>query len=261
MTSLFASAQSFEGVVKDAKTRQPLPYVNIGIVGKSVGTVTDSAGRYKMNFAGHEGDVIKFSMIGYTAQSFKVADFLADNKQTIFLQPSVTELKEVKVSNRKWKEGILGNASKSESTNAGFSTDRLGHEIGSIIKIKRSPTFLKKFNVHITDAPAYPVKLRLNFYTLKKGLPDQLLQNQNIFVDVQPGQKDIHLNLEPYNIYVDDNFFAGLEWIENGKGHGLMFSAYLSLLGSGAIIARETSQANWEKVGIAGLAFNILAEY
>ncbi|QHS56980.1 carboxypeptidase-like regulatory domain-containing protein [Mucilaginibacter sp. 14171R-50] len=260
-SGLFANAQVFDGVVKDAKTNLPLPYVNVGIIGKAVGTVTDSLGRYKINLAGHDADTLKLSMIGYIAQTYKVAGFINGNKQIIALQPSVTELKEVKVSNKKWKEVVLGNTSQSENTNAGFDANRLGHEIGTIIKIKKSPTYLKRFNAHITDAPLYPVKLRLNFYTLKKGMPDQLMQNQNIFVDVPAGQKDIHVNLEPYNIFAENNFFVSLEWIENSKGHGLMFSAYLSLFGSGAIISRETSQADWEKEGIAGVAFNILAEY
>lgn len=260
-SSLLAKAQSFEGTVKDAKTGQPLPYVNVGIVGKSVGTVTDSAGSYKINLTGHEAYVLKLSMIGYLAQTYNVSDFIRADKKILALQPSVTELKEVKVTNRKWKEGYLGNTSQSDNTNAGFSDNRLGHEIGTVIKLKKSPTFLKRFNVHITDAPRYPVKLRLNFYSLKNGMPDQLLQNENIYVDVQPGQKDIHVNLEPYSIYPEGNFFASLEWIDNSKGHGLMFSAYLSLLGSGAVITRETSQANWEKIGMAGVAFNILAEW
>jgi hypothetical protein len=261
LPALFAHAQVFDGIVKDAKTNQPLAYVNVGIIGKSVGTVTDSAGRYMLNLSGHDADTLKLSMIGYAPATYKIASFITDAHKIILLKPSVTQLKEVKVSNRKWKEGILGNTSKSDNTNAGFSNNRLGHEIGTVIKIKRSPTYLKKFNVHISNAPQYPVKLRLNFYTLKKGMPDQLLQNQNIFIDVLPGQKDIAFNLEPYSIYVDDNFFASLEWIENSKGRGVMFSAYLSLFGSGAVISRETSQATWDKVGVAGIAFNILAEY
>ena len=262
-SALFANAQAFEGIIKDAKTNQPLPYVNIGIIGKSVGTVTDSAGRYKINLANHDTDSLKLSMIGYAAQTYQVATFVknAGTYKTLLLQPSVTQLKEVKVSNKKWKEVILGNTSQSDNSNAGFRQNILGHEIGTVIKIKKSPTFLKRFNVHITNAPLYPVRLRLNFYTLKKGMPDQLLQNQNIYVDVVAGQKDIHVDLVPYNIFVNDDFLASLEWIENGKGHGLMFSAYLSLFGSGAVISRETSQAVWEKEGIAGVAFNVLAEY
>jgi hypothetical protein len=260
-SALFAKAQIFQGVVKDAKSNLPMPYVNVGIIGKSVGTVTDSAGRYKINLTGHEADTLKLSMIGYVAQAFKISALAADAHRTILMQPSTTQLKEVKVTNKKWKEVILGNTSQSDNSDAGFDDNRLGHEIGTVIKIKKSPTFLKQFNVHIAHAAAYPVRLRLNFYTLKKGMPYQLLQNQNIYVAVMAGQKDIHVNLVPYNIYAEDDFFASLEWIESGKGQGLMFSAYLSIFGSGAVISRETSQANWEKVGIAGVAFNVLAEH
>ena len=257
---LFANAQVFDGLVKDGKTNLPLPYVNVGIIGKSVGTVTDSAGRYKLNLAGHDADTLKLSMIGYVPVTYKVSAFTSGSYKTISLQPSVTQLKEVKVKNRKWKEGILGNTSQSDNSNAGFSDNRLGHEMGTIIKIKRGPTYLKKFNVHISRAPTYPVKLRLNFYSLNRGLPDQLLQNQNIFVDVIAGQKDIQVDLTPYGIYVDDNFFASLEWVESAKGRGLMFSAYLSLFGS-SVISRGTSQDKWEKVSIAGMGFNLLAEW
>jgi hypothetical protein len=45
------------------------------------------------------------------------------------------------------------------------------------------------------------------------------------------------------------------------KGHGVMFSANLSLFGGGSIISRDTSQDKWEKVSIAGIGFNVLAEY
>jgi hypothetical protein len=81
---------------------------------------------------------------------------------------------------------------------------------------------------------------------------------KNIFVTVKKGDEKITVDLTPYNIVVDDKFFVSLEWIENAKGSGLMFSA--SLFGS-AIISRETSQDKWEKVGLAGVGFNVLASY
>ncbi|MDB5126599.1 carboxypeptidase-like regulatory domain-containing protein [Mucilaginibacter sp.] len=261
--SLFANAQIFEGLVKDAKTNLPLPYVNVGIIGKSVGTVTDSAGRYKLNLANHDTDSLKLSMIGYKALTYQVANFLknANTHKTLLLQPAVTQLKEVKVNNHKWKEVILGNTTQSKSSNAGFRDNRLGYEIGSIIKIKKSPIYIKQFNTAIASEITDSVKLRLNFYSVKDGMPDQLLQNQNIFVTVKKGQQNLNVNLEPYNIYVDDKFFVSLEWIQNAKGHGVMFSANLSLFGGGSIISRDTSQDKWEKVSIAGIGFNVLAEY
>ena len=260
---LVAHAQFVDGIVKDAKTNQPLAYVNVGIIGKNVGTVTDSAGRYKLNLAGHDTDTLKLSMIGYMSITYQAATFLKNTaaNKTIIMQPSVTQLKEVRVTNRKWKDVILGNTTQSKSGNAGFRANRLGYEMGSIIKIKKSPTHLKQFNAAIASEVTDSVKMRLNFYSVKDGLPDQLLQHQNIFITIRKGQESLHINLEPYDIYVEDKFFVSLEWIQNANGHGVMFSANLSLFGGGSIISRETSQAKWEKVSIAGIGFNVLAEH
>ncbi len=252
-------AQVIEGTVRDSKTRENLPYVNVGIVGKGVGTVTDNAGAFKITMNGTDADSLKVSMIGYLPQTFPVSDLKKSiGTVNVLLEPSITALKEVKIYNHNFREVILGNTTQSKSTNAGFTSNQLGNEIGEIIKIKKSPTRLKHFNAAISRPASDSVKLRLNFYSVKDGMPDQILQQQNIFVTVKKGQETISVNLEPYNIIVEDKFFVSLEWIENTHGPGLMFSA--SLLSS-AIISREASQAKWEKVGLAGVGFNVLAEY
>jgi hypothetical protein len=252
-------AQVIEGIIKDSRTKERLPYVNVGIIGKGIGTVTDNAGAFKITVNANDADSLKVSMVGYRPKCFLVADLKkGTGALSIMLDPNVTALKEVKVYNRNFKEVILGNTTQSKSTNAGFTSNQLGNEIGEIIKIKKSPTRLKRFNAAISREATDSVKLRLNFYSVKDGMPDKILQQQNIFVTVQKGQDNISVNLEPYNIVVEDKFFVSLEWIENSRGPGLIFSA--SLLSS-AIIAREASQANWEKVGLAGVGFNVLAEY
>lgn len=253
-------AQTLSGLVKDAKTKEAVPFVNVGIIGKSVGTVTNDGGAFKISLANHGTDTLKFSMIGYKPQSFLVADLAKSPENLVInLIPDVRNLKEVKVSNRKWKTAVLGNTTKSQGTNAGFSSNALGHEIGAIIKIKKSPTWLKRFNASIVEnVLSDSVKLRLNIYSVKDGLPYQNILQQNIFVTVHKGDKEVNINLEPYNVMVDDKFFISLEWIQSARGRGIMFSA--SLLSS-AIIVRETSQAKWEKFGIAGVGFNVLAEY
>jgi hypothetical protein len=259
-TTLFAHAQMFDGVVKDAKTDQPLPYVNVGIIGKSVGTVSDTEGRYSISLTGHDADSLRISMIGYRPQSFLVEDFRKgySSYKSISLQPDLREIKEVRVTNHKWKQVVLGNTTKSQSTNAGFTSNKLGNEIGAIIKIKRAPTYLKQFNASISGDVTDSVQLRLNFYTVKDGLPDKPLQLQSVFVTIKKGDKNVTVDLEPYFIVVEDKFFVSLEWIKNARGHGIMFSASLF---SSAVISRETSQAGWEKEGIAGVGFNVLAEY
>jgi hypothetical protein len=253
-------AQGIEGVVKDSKTQETLPYVNIGLIGKATGTVTDAGGVFKLIVNDNDSDSLKISMIGYRPQTYLVGDL---KKQTgslnISLEPKVTALKEVKIYNRKFKEAILGNTTESKSSNAGFTSNQLGNEIGEIIKIKRSPTRIKRFNASMSNPLSTDsVKLRLNFYSVVDGMPDKILQQQNIFITVKKGQDKISVNLELYDIVVEDKFFVSLEWIENTKGRGIMFSASLF---SSAIIAREASQGKWEKTGLAGVGFNVLAEY
>lgn len=257
--AFFIYAQDFTGRVTDAKNNDPLPYVNVGIIGKNVGTVTDSNGSYKLNLTNHNNDSLRISMVGYMPQTYKVADIINLQSKTFILEPSTTQLKEVRVSNHKWKQSILGNTTRSKGTNASFNTGRPGNEIGTIIKIKKSPTYLKQFNASLSSSATLDsMTLRLNFYTVKDGLPDQLIQHQNIFVSVKRGQDMITVNLEPYNVVVEDKFFVSLEWIKQTRVQNLWFSASFF---SGSIIARNTSQAAWEKVGIAGLGFNVLAEY
>jgi len=261
LTTCFVSAkaQTFTGIVKDARTGETLPFVNVGIIGKGIGTVTDDKGHYAINLSNHDADSIRFSMIGYAPKVALISDFKqSGNRVDIALATSSKELKLVNITNRKWKESVLGNTTKSQNTNAGFNSNALGHEIGAIIKIKRAPTRLKRFNASISVGAADSVKLRLNIYSVKDGLPDKNLLQQNIYTTVRRGDKEVNIDLEPYNILVDDKFFVSLEWLQNTGGHGLMFSA--SLLSS-AIITRETSQDKWEKVGIAGVGFNVLAEY
>jgi hypothetical protein len=256
MQQALAHAQVLNGVVKDAKTSQNLAYVNVGIIGKGIGTVTGTDGHFALTLNNNAADSLRISMIGYLPQTFLVSKFKPG--AAIALVPDVRQLSEVKISGRKLKESILGNKTRSKTTDAGFNSNELGNEIGEMISIKRSPTYLKQFNASIARETSDTVKLRLNFYSVKNGRPDTILQQQNIFIKVQKGQDNISVDLTPYHIVVTNKFFVSLEWIENAPGPGLMFSA--SLLSS-PIISRETSQANWEKIGIAGIGFNILAAY
>jgi len=252
-------AQLITGKVKDAKTNETLPYVNVGIVGKGVGTVTNIDGDFKLSLSGHESDSLRISILGYHAQSFLIADLQKHpGALNVSLSPNSIQLKEVNIGNRKYKQSILGNTTKSKSVRAGFTSNYLGNEIGAIIKIKRAPTYLKQFNASISENLSDSIMLRLNIYNVKNGLPDKNILQQNIFIKIHKDEDHISVDLTPYHIMVDDNFFISVEWVKDSSGHGLKFSA--SFLSS-AIISRETSQAKWEKIGIAGVGFNVLAEY
>lgn len=261
LLSVAAHSQTIEGKITDLASGETLPYVNIGVIGKNVGTVSDENGAFKLTVPeNYNADKIRLSMLGYEPMTAAVSEF----RKTILaspeikLTPSHIQLQEVTVSKSKRKEKILGNKTDSQSMTAGFSSNKLGNEIGIVINIKKSPTLIKDFTASVASEQTAPIKLRLNFYSLKNGLPDQLLQNQNIIVTAPIVNGKLTIDLSSYNIVVEDDFFVGLEWIENGPGHGIMFSA--SFLGS-PLIARETSQGTWEKAGLVGIGFTVKVAY
>ena len=61
-------AQTIQSRVLDLNTREPIPFVNIGILGKNHGTVSDDAGKFSLEVpkAGwSSSDTLRFSAIGY----------------------------------------------------------------------------------------------------------------------------------------------------------------------------------------------------
>ena len=262
LTLLAYTQDTFTGQLIDQDTKEALAYVNIGIIGKGVGTVSNMEGYFELPLKKEfDAEFIQLSMIGYASKRFGVAEFreMIQLEPVITLAQTISDLDEVLVSSSAFtKEKILGNKTTSTNMTGGFSTDELGNEVGLVIKIKKSPSYIKDFNVSIARNDYGTIKFRLNFYTVKKGMPDKTLLKENIFVttDIQTGV--LTVDLTPYNIVVEDDFFVSLEWIEAAGEDGLYFSARLF---GRPLIHRNTSQANWEKLSPVGLGMTVTTKY
>ena len=259
--NILSAQTEIVGNIKDRNNNEPLAYVNIGIVGKNMGTVSNIEGEFslKIPFTFNE-DTMRLSMIGYESKEFIVKDFISQIKENseIFLSESVTRLKEVVVSGRELKTEVLGNKTTSTMVSAGFESNMLGNEVGIGIKIKKRPTLIKDFNCFIVKNVFGLVKFRLNIYELEKGKPGKSLLNENIIVETDIEQGRLTIDLLEYNIVVEDDFYIGLEWIEDLGDSGLMFSAGFF---NKPMIYKETSQAEWNKIGVLGLGFNVTVGY
>ena len=71
-------SQFITAKVLDAETRQPLPFVNIGVLNKNLGTVSDEYGDFLLELNPEFLlDTLRFSMIGFGRKVFVVQDYLA----------------------------------------------------------------------------------------------------------------------------------------------------------------------------------------
>lgn len=69
--------QSVSGIVFETTGETPVEFVNIGIVGKNIGTVSDQNGKYTLQInPEYQNDTLRFTCIGFHSYSVKVSDFI-----------------------------------------------------------------------------------------------------------------------------------------------------------------------------------------
>lgn len=255
--------QTLECNVVNADTGEPLAFVNVGVVGKDVGTVTNETGTCKIALVDSlYNDSLKFSMLGYSPVAFLVRDFVQraeHDNGLVELKPTSYALREVKVKPRKTKTRVLGRQTESRYVQAGFKSNQLGCEAGVLVNVKKgSVAFVKSFSASVSNNEYDTLFFRLNIYSLKDGMPHENILPHNVILRSTVKSGVIHANLESYNIVLEEDAVVSLEWIKDlGGTNGLFFSA---VLGGGPVYYRHTSHGNWQKERMAGLGFWLTVE-
>lgn len=260
-----AVAIELSGSVSDNKTNKPIPYVNIGILNREIGTVTNPEGTFMLAVKEESlNDTLRISSIGYKPLEILIRDLKTTEPLSIQLEEQISELNEVVVRANSIKKRTLGNRTQSKFLSTGFSYDQLGAEMGIKINIRKVPTFVDAFNFHISyNRLSAKSIFRLNFYTVKRKKPSENILTSNILIPIEPKQTGlVTIDLKPYDIVLDEDVIVTLEWIDNqgnnNKGEAIYFS--LGLLANGTI-NKKSSQAKFKKYNSMGVGFNIDVRY
>jgi len=254
-------AQTFNGRIVDSKTNEPVHYVNIGIIKKSIGTVSDEKGDFSIVLEDqYNADTLRISMIGYKTRNFVLTDFKKQfpmSNAVIPLEPSVSELKEVTVKPGKIKYAVLGNDYQSKNVTAGFKSNTLGSEMGTVMRIKKSPSYIERVDFHIAENKYDSAIWRVNIYLLKDGKPGENILRQPIYLKSYKRNENLFIDLSPYLLEVEDDFVIALELIQDLGTYGLNFCA--GFLGNSTFY-RDGSQGEWTKVPV-GVGFTATVSY
>lgn len=258
---LSVSSQTLKGKVIDEISGQAIPYVNIGIPGKSIGTVASLEGNFSIQIPDSiVTGQLKFTCIGYQSQTltFSTKDHNSLNFSTIKLFPQSFELQQVVITPKILTQRILGNTHHGKGFGAGFLSNDLGSELGTIMKIRKVPTRIEQLEFNIAGNLLDTVKFRVNLYAMKDGTPDSTLLREPIYVTTSVKSGKIILSMQQYQLWVESDFLVSLEWIENYGKNKLSFSAGVM---DNNTMYRKTSQDNWHKVTGIGVGFNCLVSY
>ncbi|WP_350286033.1 carboxypeptidase-like regulatory domain-containing protein [uncultured Croceitalea sp.] len=268
---LVCGQKEYKGRLLDSETNLPLPYVNIGIVDKGIGTVSDEKGLFHFDLSSakiSDIDEILFSVMGYESLLIPVKNItlVYNDYVDVFITPAAFELKEVVVSNKgEWfiKDNI-GYRNFGEK-NYGYWKDNiaLGGELATRIIAKSGLRKLKKFEFEVWHNPSDSLLLRVNIYEDdgKMGRPGTSLNTSgaNILCTVNSDDKMVQVDLSPYDVYVKDDFVVSLELLKvyGDKELGLVLSATFNNYGS---YRKSSSQDKWEYLSDLNMAYYVASE-
>lgn len=239
-----------KGKIVDKATGEPLPFVNIGLWGKDMGTVSDEKGAFILRVTqANPKDTVRVSCIGYAPLLFHYSEFQThlQKKAIIEMVEKETTLPTVVVKPKKTKK--VGNTTDSQSMQAGFASNDLGAELGVLIKAPKKPFRIDEFSFNISHCQYDSLFFRLNVYTFQKGFPKENILKENVFVKQKGGNGRFNIDLRPYNLHSETDVIIALEWIKDlnkvyGVEKGLFFSA--TLFGTSCYF-RKTSQGGWKR--------------
>lgn len=260
--NFYAISQEIQakGIISDSITKSPIPYVNIGVINKNIGTITNLKGAFTLKVSNkYENDSITISHVNY--YTLKVPIKNIENKH-IFLKPKTIELAEVVISNKKKTTRKIGVKSYNRLLSMRViskSSDII--EVGQRINIPEKEVQVKKVNFNIRKYSKLDgVSVRINFYKNVDNAPGERLILKNIIkkIPLKTVTGWVPVDLTEDAVYVSEDFFVGIEFIPNFKNPSQVDLGAILTKGKG--YRREASLGNWIKLG-GGAAINVEVEY
>jgi len=249
------SGQPQIGKVLSQKTNMPIGYVNIGISGKNIGTVSDMSGNFSIILDNiYDNDSLRFSMIGYDSESILVRQFKEDSVKNVYLAPKLYNLQEVIVISRKrkTKEVVIGTPVFSDVLRSGFASNNLGSEMGIKVNV-RGRVLLKDINLNVATCTFDSVTYRLNIYQFVNQTEYKNILTEPIYISFSKDKINnvITFDLTRYSIFIKDNVLIALELYKDlGEGRLLFHTQFFT----GSTFHRKTSEGNWTQAsGVIGL--------
>lgn len=247
----YSQGSIIQGKIIDQSSGDPISYVNIGIVHKQTGTVSDSIGFFTLAIPDSLTDKnLSISAIGYQTKHIDIQEMINKKEAEISLSPKIYQLDRVTVSASKLKEQTVGIKWNGLIKVAGMiEDDNLGYEFALGMNCKRYPCIIKKVDLDILKNEHKPALFRLNIYESEQNKPGINILRSPILVETDLENGTFVIPLAEDSVQVNKDFFVSIEWIQDLTANTNR-KLYLRgrLMGNKRTWVRKTSQDSWRKV-------------
>jgi len=225
LTCLFLSILSFLPICVFAQTqvravicnknKEPLPFTNVVVMQKRIGSMTDDNGKFFLSNI-ENNDTLKITNLSY--QTLYIPIKKVKNDDTIFLVEDIRALNEVLV--RDW--GIYNNESKlgyfTYSKHGAFMLDP-GSEIGIFIENpKRKKALIKKVYFGVKDKGNSGTAMRVRLFAVNDsdGEPALDILNDNVIINSDKLEYRNYIDLSDYKLLMPANgIFVIIEFVSS----------------------------------------------
>ncbi|TCO04431.1 carboxypeptidase-like regulatory domain-containing protein [Natronoflexus pectinivorans] len=245
-------SQEFKGKIICYKNGKPIEYVNIGVIGKNLGTVSDQQGFYNLviNKNVTLEDSIQISTIGYKTKVFTLERFKNLDDYNILLSPKSYSIREMQVvAKRRNRIKRFGTPVPSSNLVSLFYDSlnrfRLGQELGVLIDVKNN-VLIRTININFGKCSIDSVEMRLNIYKLSSSQEFSNSLQEPIYFSFEKSdiEKELIIDVTEYSIIVSEKVLITVEYFKHsGEGTLGIFAESLPI---GMSYFRESSQAQWK---------------
>ncbi len=241
-------------------SQEIISYVNIGIKGKNIGTVSNEKGDFSLSIKNeNRQDTLVLSCIGFEELSLPIQKIIQENISDFYLKEKVLEINEVVISSQKSKYKIIG----TKSTNPllwGSASSKDGKDIvemGKIIELNKK-TELQKMHIYLKGINTDSAMFRINFYNLKNEMPAERLNKKNILNKKKLSNGWLEIDLTEYNLVFEKDFVVSIEFLpqKDSKGYSFWYGGQMG----GSTLIRTSSLGTWKKMKGASVSLYLTAK-
>ncbi len=228
---------------------EPIPYVNIGIKKKGIGTSATIDGRFTLTLQNTSlTDALTFSAVGFNELALPVKTIVDSRLTEFMLTEKTTNLREVVVNSKVPKIKKFGTTSRNpliHGTSQARDPNDIS-ELAKLINLNDKPSDILSATLYLRSYKIDSATMRINFYENVDGLPGQRIIEKSIIKRLPLKQGWVTINLEDYNITVDKDFFIGFEYLPDPNHKEPYLFTFGGAFG-GNHFMRKVSLGEWKK--------------
>jgi hypothetical protein len=213
-----AGAQvTVRGRVLDSESGKGVPFVNIGLLEKNIGTLSDEDGSFELTIPPGPGmDSVLFSSIGYKRAWVGIQELNHAGPVIVPLSPSRIMLQDVTVKSRRYRKSRLGWMGGKDGV-IPLDTVQGGGTVAMLLESVSSTNFVDKLQVRLMYNSKDTLRFRLHFFAYDSlhDKPGEELMTKEVMLTEQKRFGWLRYNLISEDIRIDQKkFFVGFEWID-----------------------------------------------